>query len=122
MYDLDENGAMVNALQRRADVLVQKSIAEGFGMVVAEGMWKERAIVGSRVGGIQDQIVDGESGVLIDDPHDLEGFGRAIRSLIDDPERAERLGKAARERVKEHFLAVGRLTQYVELVASLAAS
>ena len=68
MDDLEENGAMVNAIQRRADVLVQKSIAEGFGMTVAEGMWKERAVVASRVGGIQDQIVDGESGVLIDDP------------------------------------------------------
>jgi trehalose synthase len=122
MEDLDENGAMVNALQRRADVLVQKSIAEGFGLVVAEGMWKQRAMVGSRVGGIQDQIVDGESGVLIDDPGDLEAFGREIRALIEDPARAERLGKAARERVMERFLAVGRLTEYVELVASLASS
>jgi trehalose synthase len=122
MDDLDENGAMVNALQRRADVLVQKSIAEGFGLVVAEGMWKEAAIVGSRVGGIQDQIIDGKSGVLVDDPEDLEAFGREIRALIDDPARAERLGRAARERVMERFLAVGRLTEYVELVASLAAT
>ncbi|HEX6227862.1 MAG TPA: glycosyltransferase [Solirubrobacterales bacterium] len=122
MYDLDENGAMVNALQRGADVLVQKSIAEGFGLVVAEGMWKGKPFVGSRVGGIQDQIIDGESGVLIDDPHDLEAFGRAIRSLLDDPARAEALGQAARERVREHFLTVGRLIQYVELVASLAST
>jgi trehalose synthase len=119
MYDLDENGAMVNAIQRRADVLVQKSIAEGFGLTVAEGMWKERAMVGSRVGGIQDQIVDGESGVLIDDPHDLAGFGREIRGLLADPARAGRLGEAARRRVIERFLAVRRLAEYVELVASL---
>ena len=109
MFDLDENGAMVNAIQRRADVLVQKSIAEGFGMTVAEGMWKERAVVGSRVGGIQDQIVDGECGVLIDDPGDLEGFGLAIRGLLDDPARAERLGKAARQRIRDGFLSVHRL-------------
>lgn len=121
MDDLDENGAMVNALQRRADVLVQKSIAEGFGLVVAEGMWKERPIVGSRVGGIQDQIVDGESGVLVDDPCDLEAFGREVRSLLDDPERAARLGRGARERVAERFLTVGRLAEYVELLASLTA-
>lgn len=119
MFDLDENGAMVNAVQRRADVIVQKSLAEGFGLTVTEGMWKERAVVGARVGGIQDQIVDGESGVLIDDPHDLEAFGRAIRSLVDDPDRTATLGKAARQRVMERFLGIGRLVEYVELVSSL---
>jgi trehalose synthase len=119
MYDVDENGAMVNAVQRRADVIVQKSLAEGFGLTVTEGMWKEKAVVGARVGGIQDQIVDGESGVLVDDPHDLEGFGRAIRSLVEDPERAAILGRAARQRVMERFLGIGRLVEYVELVSSL---
>jgi trehalose synthase len=119
MDDLDENAAMVNAIQRRADVIVQKSIAEGFGLTVAEAMWKAKPVVASRVGGIQDQIVDGESGVLIDDPHDLEGFAAAIADLLDDPARARRLGEGARQRVKERFLAVGRLTEYVELVASL---
>ncbi len=119
MYDLDENGAMVNAIQRRADILMQKSIAEGFGLTVAEGMWKARPIVGSRVGGIQDQIVDGESGVLVDDPHDLAGFGREVRALLADPARARRLGEAARLRVTQRFLAVRRLAEYVELVASL---
>jgi trehalose synthase len=121
MVDLDENGAMVNAIQRRADVLVQKSIAEGFGMTVAEGMWKARPMVGSRVGGIQDQIVDGESGVLVDDSGDLEGFARAIRGLLDDPDRAARLGEAARGRIREGFLGIHRLRQYVDLVASLGA-
>jgi trehalose synthase len=119
MNDLDENAAMVNALQRRADVIVQKSLAEGFGLTVAEGMWKGKAVVGSRVGGIQDQIVDGESGVLVDDPHDLEAFGLAIRSLIEDPARTARLGEAARQRVIDRFLGVNRLAEYVELVASL---
>jgi trehalose synthase len=119
MDDLDENGAMVNAIQRRADVLVQKSIAEGFGMTVAEGMWKERPVVASRVGGIQDQIVEGESGLLIDDPADLEAFAKAICGLLEDPERAERIGRAARHRVLERFLGVHRLTDYVDLLASL---
>jgi trehalose synthase len=119
MFDLDENGAMVNAFQRRADVLVQKSLAEGFGLTVAEGMWKAKAMVGSRVGGIQDQIVDGESGLLVDDPRDLAAFGRAIRSLLDDSELAARLGAAARERVTDRFLGIGRLNEYVELIGSL---
>jgi trehalose synthase len=119
MYDLDENGAMVNALQRRADVIVQKSTAEGFGLTIAEAMWKEKPVVATRVGGIQDQIDDGVSGVLIDDPHDLEGFGAAIRSLLEDPARAAEIGRAARQTVVEHFLATGRLTEYFELVSSL---
>jgi trehalose synthase len=119
MVDLDENAAMVNALQRRADVLVQKSLAEGFGLVVAEGMWKARPFVASRVGGIQDQIVDGESGVLVEDPRDLDAFGDAIVSLLDDAERARRLGAAAKRRVEERFLGIGRLREYVDLVASL---
>jgi trehalose synthase len=76
-------------------------------------------VVASRLGGIQDQIVDGESGVLIGDPHDLEAFAAAIRELIADPDRANRFGAAARRRVQERFLAVGRLTEYVDLVASL---
>jgi trehalose synthase len=70
MDDLQENGAMVNALQRRADVTVQKSLAEGFGLTVAEAMWKARPVLASRVGGIQDQIVHGRSGLLLDDPND----------------------------------------------------
>lgn len=122
MQDLEENGAMVNAVQRRADVLVQKSLAEGFGLTVTEGMWKAKPVVGSRVGGIKDQIVDGESGLLIDDPHDLEGFGEAIRSLLDDPPRAARIGEAAHARVADRYLGVNRLTEYVDLVASLLGS
>jgi trehalose synthase len=119
MDDLDENAAMVNAIQRRADVIVQKSLAEGFGLTVSEAMWKAKPVVASRVGGIQDQIVDGESGVLIDDPRDLATFAAAIRGLLEDPSRSERLGEAARERVKDRFLAIGRLREYVELVGSL---
>jgi trehalose synthase len=119
MDDLDENAAIVNAIQRRADVIVQKSIAEGFGLTVAEAMWKRRPVVAGRVGGIQDQIVDGESGLLVDEPTDLAAFGAAIREVIADPLLAERLGEKAHLRVKERFLAIGRLREYVELVASL---
>lgn len=119
MDDIEENGAMVNAIQRRADVVLQKSIAEGFGLTVAEAMWKRRAVVASGVGGIQDQIVDGESGLLVDDPHDLEGFATAIRELLADEPRAVSLGYAAQQRVIDRFLAVRRLREYVDLVASL---
>jgi trehalose synthase len=104
MDDLEENARIVNALQRRADVVVQKSLAEGFGLTVAEAMWKERPVVASRVGGIQDQIDDGVSGLLLDDPSDLRACGEAIGRVLDDPSWAAELGQAAHERVCEHFL------------------
>jgi trehalose synthase len=119
MYDLDENAAMVNALQRRADVVLQKSLAEGFGLTVAEAMWKRRPLVASGVGGIQDQIVDGESGILIEDPGDLASFAAAIERVLGDRELAARLGEAARRRVQENFLNVHRLREYVTLIAQL---
>lgn len=119
MFDLDENGAMVNALQRRADVVVQKSIAEGFGLTVAEAMWKARPVVASGVGGIRDQVLDGETGFLVDDPGDYAAFAARITELLAEPERARRMGEAGRERVIEEFLAVRRLREYVVLVAEL---
>ncbi len=119
MDDLEENAVMVNALQRRADVVVQKSIAEGFGLTVAEGMWKARPVVASRIGGIQDQIEDGVSGVLLDDPTDLPAYGAAVTELLKDPERAQAMGKAAQERVRDDFLPVRSLMQYLDLIEKL---
>lgn len=121
MNDLDENGAIVNAIQRRADVVVQKSLAEGFGLTVAEAMWKGRPVIGGRVGGIQDQIVDGLSGVLVD-PTDLEAVAAAIRSIGADPSLGAALGARAHELVAEHFLGPGRLAEYAEKLAELEAA
>lgn len=118
MADHDENAVIVNALQRRADVVVQKSLAEGFGLTVAEAMWKRRPVVGSRIGGIQDQIVDGVSGLLVD-PTDQAALSAAIGTLLADRERAAALGAAARDRVGEHFLGAVRLAEYAELLADL---
>jgi trehalose synthase len=116
MDDLEENGAIVNALQRRADVLVQKSLAEGFGLTVTEAMWKARPVVASRVGGIQDQIAHGESGLLVDDPGDLAAFAAAVERLLDDPAAARRMGEAAHRRVCEEYLAPRRLTRELDLI------
>ena len=74
MDDPVENALVINALQRHATVVVQKSLAEGFGLTVAEAMWKSRPVVASAVGGIVDQIADGETGLLVQDPRDLESF------------------------------------------------
>ena len=76
MDDVDENAHLVNALQRRASVVVQKSLVEGFGLTVTEAMWKGRPVVASAIGGIQDQIVDGVHGLLLEDPRDLDAFAR----------------------------------------------
>lgn len=121
MRDIDENGAMVNAIQRRADVVVQKSIAEGFGLTVAEAMWKRRPLVASRVGGIQDQVVDGKTGILIDDPRDLAACAKAVERILADPEAARAMGEAGRQRVIDNYLAVFRLREYVDLLAGLIA-
>ena len=121
MDDAEENAAIVNALQRAADVVVQKSIAEGFGLTVAEAMWKGRPVVATAVGGIQDQIVDGESGVLLDDARDLDAYGAAVRSLLEDPERAQAMGEAAKARVRDDFLGARSLLDYLTLISSLLA-
>jgi len=118
MNDLEENAIIVNALQRRADVVVQKSLAEGFGLTVAEAMWKARPVVASRVGGIREQIEDGASGSLVE-PHDLSAFGSAVLGYLSDTARAERTGAAARERVRAHFLGSRHLLQYLDLLSSL---
>jgi trehalose synthase len=121
MTDTEENAAIVNALQRHATVVVQKSLAEGFGLTVAEAMWKQRPVVASSIGGIKDQIVDGESGILISDPTDLREFGAAVAQLLAEPERAERIGLAARARVSHHFLGPRHLGHYFELIQRLLA-
>jgi trehalose synthase len=116
MDDPEENAIIVNALQRHASVVVQKSLAEGFGLTVAEAMWKARPVVASRIGGIQDQIEDGSSGVLLDDPQDLAAYGAAVAGLLADGERAERMGDAARERVRGDFLSSRSLLDYLRVV------
>jgi trehalose synthase len=116
MDDPDENAIIVNALQRHARVVAQKSIAEGFGLTVAEAMWKGRPVVASRVGGIEEQIIDGESGILLNDPRDLIGFGQAITELLANRQRAEQIGQAARERIRDHFLSTRSLLEYLAVI------
>ena len=116
--DPDENGAMVNALQRQASVIAQKSLAEGFGLTVAEGMWKGRPVVGSAVGGIIDQIPAG-AGVLLPDPCDLESFGTAVRGLLDDPAAAARMGAAAHAYIGQHYVGDLHLLRYERLFTSM---
>ncbi len=117
--DVEENAAIVNALQRHATVVVQKSLREGFGLTVTEAMWKERPVVASAVGGIADQIEDGVSGLLLKDPADLDAFATTLDSLLASPERMRSLGRAARQRVRERFLGLDHLLKYADLIDRL---
>jgi len=117
--DVEENAIIVNALQRHATVIVQKSLHEGFGLTVTEAMWKGRPVLASAVGGIQDQIEHGVSGLLVKDPADLDAFVEGLRYLLENPAAAERIGAAARERVRVRFLGVRHLLEYAQLFQRL---
>ena len=121
MADLEENAAIVNALQRHATVVVQKSLQEGFGLTVTEAMWKARPVVASAVGGIQDQVVSGVNGLLVRDPGDVAEFAGAVRSLLEDPVLAERLGAQAHQDALAHFTGARHLTAFVHLIEALDA-
>jgi trehalose synthase len=119
MNDIQENAAIVNALQRHAAIVVQKSLREGFGLTVTEAMWKARPVVASAVGGIQDQIVDGEHGVLLHEPSDRDAFAAALRRLLEDPDDGRRFGENARRRVADEFLGLHSLARYAALLDRL---
>ena len=119
MHDLEENAAIVNALQHHAAIVVQKSLAEGFGLTVAEAMLKGTPVIASAVGGITDQVIDGETGILIQDPNDLNEFGDAVCRLLDDDDLRKSLGDGARARAIETHLGDTHLEKWVEVVAAL---
>ncbi len=121
MHDLEENAAIVNALQRHATIVTQKSIAEGFGLTVAEAMLKGTAVVASAVGGIVDQVIDGETGRLIADPTDLEEFGSAICELLDDDDLRRHLGAGGRARALETHLGDTHLERWLQVINSVLA-
>jgi trehalose synthase len=112
----DVGHVVVNAFQRASDVVVQKSIREGFGLTVAEAMWKDRPVIGGNVGGIRLQIEDGVTGYLVDSP---EECARRLVELLPDAKRREEMGRAGRARVRERFLMLRELTDYLTLLASL---
>ena len=116
--NLQEVGALgVNAFQRAADVVVQKSIREGFGLVVSEAMWKGRPVIGSNVGGIRLQIIEGETGYLVED---VESCAKRIVALIGDKQHAAEIGHRARIFVKERFLSTRDLEDHLALFTALS--
>jgi hypothetical protein len=119
MADPDEAAVIVNALQRHSTVVVQKSLAEGFGLTVTEAMWKHRPVVASKVGGIVDQIINAATGTLID-AGDLDQYAQAVCALLDDRVLAAQMGIAGYARVRAEFLGDRHLEQWAQLFERLA--
>jgi trehalose synthase len=106
----------INAFQRASDIVLQKSLREGFALTVSEALWKSRPVIGSAVGGIPAQVIDGHTGLLV---HSVEGASLGIRSLLTQAEFARSLGENGHRRVKDEFLITKNLKRYLLLLLAL---
>jgi len=106
----------VNALQRLADIVLQKSTREGFGLTVTEGMWKGKPVIGGDVGGIRLQVVNHHTGFLVNTP---EGAAHRVRYLLHHRERIREMGDVAREFVRDNFLLTRHLREYLTLYLAI---
>jgi len=109
------NDIEVNAFQSMSDVIVQKSTREGFGLVVSEAMWKGKPVIGGKVGGIPLQVIEGETGFLVDTPL---ACAERVYYLLTHPEEAKRMGSRARRHVRDNFLITRHLKDYLQLFVS----
>jgi trehalose synthase len=107
----------VNALQRGSTIVIQKSLREGFGLTVAEALWKKKPVVASAVGGIPTQVLHKQTGLLA---HSVEGTAYQIRYLLSHPEIAARLGEQGHAHVREEFLITGNVKRYLTLMLLLS--
>ena len=116
LEDEQTNACLVNAVQRRADVIVQKSLREGFGLTVTEAMIKGRPVVASRVGGIAAQVENGKTGLLINDPYNLDEFARVVSCVLEDRALASQLGAAAARHALDHLSVDREMSDHLDLV------
>lgn len=115
-----EHALTINAIQRCSTVVVQKSLAEGFGLTVSEASWKGRPVVASPVGGLRHQIDHGRTGLLLSDVGDLRGLGQELNLLLADPAHAEEVGANGRRRVRQRFLTDSSLLGFAHVLARTA--
>jgi trehalose synthase len=106
----------INALQRVSDIVLQKSLKEGFGLTVTEAMWKGKPVIGGNTGGIRLQIINHHTGFLVDSP---EGAALRIQQLLQDPEKLRKMGRQAKEYVRENFLNTRHLREILSLFTAL---
>lgn len=114
-----ENQILVNCLQRSSDVIIQKSLKEGFGLTVTEALWKGKPVVASNVGGIPLQIKDGENGFLVD-PYDIEGFANRIIKILENPDLGKKMGERGKEVVRKKFLITRLLLDHLDVLNTLS--
>jgi trehalose synthase len=108
----------INALVRGSTIVMQKSLKEGFGLTVAEALWKRKPVIAGQAGGIPLQVIQNVTGVLVSS---VEEAAYEIRTLLNDPERMRRLGEAGRKRVTSEFLIIGNLRRWLALMEAAAA-
>ena len=113
-----ENNILVNSLQRASEVVIQKSIREGFGLTVSEALWKQTPVVASNVGGIPLQLVDGINGYLVE-PRDLQGCADRVLELLHDPDLAREMGRKGRELVRHNFLITRLVSDWLDMLAAI---
>ena len=106
----------INALQRASTIVLQKSLKEGFGMTVTEGLWKGRPVIGGAVGGIKSQVINGVTGYLV---YSVEGCAKRISELLDNPELGDRLGRNGKEMVRSRFLLTRHVKNYLLLMLGM---
>lgn len=120
MHSLEENALMVNALQRASTIIAQNSLREGFGLTIAEAMWKRIPVLSnSRACGPRQQVRDDLDGRLIADPENLVELQRALDAMLEDPRRLERWGQSGQRRVHERFLVFDQLRAWGRLLGTL---
>lgn len=117
MSNLMENALFVNAIQRAADVVLQKSLAEGFGLTVTEAMWKSRVVVASAVGGIRAQITPGVDGFVVGDPGDLQAFGALMADVVTGQVGTGGIGVRAHQTVLDRFLPDREVVSFARMLS-----
>jgi len=118
IFVVGNDDRVVNAVQRYSDVLIQKSIREGFGLTVTEALWKGRPVIGSKAGGIPIQIKDDYNGYLVD-AHDIQGCADRAVEFLKNPKHAVEMGKRARESVRKKFLITRLLNDHLDLLVDM---
>jgi len=115
LFVLGDNQILVNTLQRKSSVILQKSIREGFGLTVAEAQWKGTPVVASKIGGIPEQVINNKTGFLVN-PNDIDGCAEKVVTLLKDKKLAKEMGRQGKEFIRDNFLITRHLTDYLTLL------